>query len=432
MLALGFSSGLPFMLIGNTLGAWLADEGVALAAIGFSSWIGLSYGVKFLWGAAVDRLPAPLANGLGRRRGWMLLAQIGVVLGLCAMAAGSPRTQLGWLVLAGVFTAFCSAVQDTVIDAWRIESAQDADELGLLTASYSLGYRAALIATEALIFSLAARVGWKASYGLFAALMAVGVFASLAAREPRLADEALTARTDALRRRPLSGINDAVVGPFVTFFRAHGVAAASFMLLLVGLFELCNFMRGPMINPFYKALGVSKDTIAQVRAGVGLIGSLVGIAAGGLSSQRLGNKATLMLGAILQPVGIAAFALLAAHGGDWSLASVGPLRVTAFAAIMTFDSFCGGFAGVALVSYMSTLTSLGYTATQYALLSSAGPLAGKTLKGLSGVLVEHLQQGRTALEGYGLFYLLCAAIGLPAAVLCLFLPRTRPNEFPPS
>ncbi len=432
MLALGFSSGLPFMLIGNTLGFWLAEDGVKLATIGFLSWITLTYSVKFLFGAVVDRTAAPLAGFLGRRRGWMVVTQVCVGAGLIGMSLCDPRSQLGWLVAAGLFTGVAAASQDTVIDAWRIESAADADELGLLTAAYSLGFRAALIGTEAVILVVAKGVGWPRAYAIYGGLMAIGLAAALLAREPLRADEAMEAKAGEGRRRPLGAVLDAVVGPFVAFFRANGPALALLMLAMITTYHLCDYMRGPMSNPFYKALGIDNVVIAGVRASVGLVGSLVGIALGGLASLRLGNGPTLVLGAILQPIGIAAFALLALRGGDWTLMSIGGLNVTAFAAIMAFDAFAIGLSGVALVAYMSTLTSLGYTATQYALLTSALTWSGKTLKGFSGVIVEQLQHGRSLLGAYGLFYLLCGLLGLPAIALAVVLARGAAARLTPS
>ncbi len=428
MLTLGFSSGLPFMLIGNTLAFWLAEDGVKLATIGFLSWITLTYSVKFLWGAAVDRVGAPLLGGLGRRRGWMILTQLAVGGGLVGMACSDPRAHLGALIGFGLLTGVGAAAQDTVVDAWRIETAQDADELGLLTASYSLGYRLALIATEALILLLATAVGWPLSYGLYGGLMAVGVIAALLAREPVRADEVMEAKALVAHVHPLRAGLDAVVGPFLEFFRTHGVAMAVLMLGTITLYHLCDYMRGPMSNPYYKALGIPKPTIAAVRATIGLAGSFAGIALGGAASLRLGNPRTLILGAILQPLAVAAFALLAWSGGDFPLLAIGSFSFTGFEAIMGFDSLVMAFSGVALVAYMSTLTSLGYTATQYALLTSALTWTGKTLKGFSGVIVDDLQAGRTLLQAYELFYLLSAAIGLPAILLCVILARPRPTQ----
>lgn len=426
MLALGFSSGLPFMLIGNTLGFWLAEDGIKLAAIGFLSWAGMPYLVKFIWGAMVDRLPAPILATLGRRRGWMVLSQIAVAAGLCGMASVDPRTGLVWLAAFAVLTGVAAAVQDTVIDAWRIESAADADELGLLTSAYTLGYRAALIATEAVILLIAQSVGWRVSYALYGGAMAVGLIAALLAQEPQRADQAMAAIGRAEAGRPLKGLYDAVIGPIITFFRAHGLAMAALMLGMITLYHLCDYMRGPMSNPYYRALGISKQTIADVRLTIGLAGSLTGIALGGLSSLRIGNYRTLVLGAIMQPIGVGAFAIMGWHGGDFTLWTAGPIDITAFETIMAFDAFAIGFSGVALVSYMSSLTSLGYTATQYALLTSALAWTGKTLKGFSGVIVEYLQHGRSLLEAYAQFYLFSAAIGLPAILLCVILAARSP------
>jgi MFS transporter, PAT family, beta-lactamase induction signal transducer AmpG len=428
MLALGFSSGLPFMLIGNTLGLWLATDGVKLAVIGFLSWISLTYSVKFLFGAVVDRVRPPVLGALGRRRGWMVATQIGVAAGLFGMACVDPRTQLAALTAFGLITGVSAATQDTVIDAWRIESAVDADELGLLTAAYSLGFRAALIATEAVILLLAKAVGWPLAYGLYGALMIIGLAAALLAAEPARADAAIEAKARSEAGHPARAFYDAVVGPFVVFFRTHGWRMAALMLSMITLYHLCDYMRGPMSNPYYKALGIDLTTIASVRLTVGLAGSLAGIALGGLSSLRIGNFRTLVAGALLQPIGVAAFALLGWRGGDFTLLTLGAVHLTAFEAIMAFDALAIGYSGVALVSYMSTLTSLGYTATQYALLTSVLVWTGKFLKGFSGVIVESFQHGRSLLEAYSLFYLVSGAIGVPAILLCLMLAVLRPDS----
>lgn len=430
MLALGFSSGLPFMLIGNTLGLWLAEDGIKLAVIGFLSWITLTYSVKFLWGAVVDRLDAPLLRRLGRRRGWMVVTQLGVGAGLIGMASADPRTQLGALVGFGLLTGVAAAAQDTVIDAWRIESAADPEELGLLTAAYSLGYRAALIATEALILLLATAIGWPTAYAVYGGLMALGVVAALLVKEPARADMIMEAKSAMAAVHPVRAVLDAVVGPFIAFFRAHGWAMAGLMLGMITFYHLCDYVRGPMSNPYYKALGIDKPTIAWVRATVGLAGSLTGIGLGGLATLRLGIPRALVLGAVLQPIGIGAFAVLGWHGGDFALLRIGAVQLTAFEAIMAFDAVAIGFSGVALVAYMSTLTSLGYTATQYALLTSALTWTGKTLKGFSGTIVESLQHGRTLLDGYAIFYLLSAAIGIPAIGLCILVGRVTERERP--
>ena len=426
MLVLGFSSGLPFMLIGNTLAFWLAEDGIKLAVIGFASWVGTTYMVKFVWGAVVDRVRAPLLARLGRRRSWMVITQLTVGAGLVGMASCDPRANLPALIAFGLVTAVAAAAQDTIIDAWRIESSKDADELALLTAAYSLGYRMALIATEAVILQVAAVVGWPMSYKIYGGLMGVGVACALMIREPAQADLIMETKGVIDQAHPLRAGWDAVAGPFIEFFRTHGWAMALLMLGMITLYHLCDYMRGPMSNPYYLALNIPKTTIAGVRETIGLAASFIGIALGGASTFRIGNHRTLILGAILQPLAVAAYALLGWHGGDFTLFSWGPLNLTAFEAIMGLDSLVMAFSGVALVAYMSTLTSLGYTATQYALLTSALTWTGKTLKGFSGTVVESLQHGRSALDGYAIFYLLSASIGVPAILLCLILVARKP------
>ncbi|HXZ68542.1 MAG TPA: MFS transporter [Alphaproteobacteria bacterium] len=415
MLALGFSSGLPFLLTGNTLGYWLRDEGTSLKAIGFLSWVGLAYGLKVFWSPFIDRLDAPLFGArLGRRRGWMLLAQALIGLGLFGM---SILGGTGGLMALGVFAlivAFASATQDIVVDAWRIEVADDSDELGLLSAAYQLGYRAALLVTDALILISANHLGWPISYTAMAILMAVGIAATLKATEPAQADKALEEREREAPLLSLRGAFDAFIGPFISFFRSHG-ALALLMLLTIALYRLPEFMMGPMANPYYHDLQISKDMVGAVRASVGLIASLLGTAAGGLFILRYGIWRALILGQVLQSLAILSFGLLAFTGPD--------LRV--FGAIMACDSFGVSFAGIALVSYMSSLTNLGYTATQYALLSSTYAMLGKFLKGFSGAIVEWLNQGHGLLASYAWFFGGCAAIGLPSLVLCALLMRAH-------
>jgi len=418
MLVLGFSSGLPFLLTGNTLGFWLREYGVELAAIGFLSWVGLAYSFKFLWAPLVDKLDAPLVGRwLGRRRGWMLLSQITVGVGLLGMALAGPDS-LAALAALAVLAAFASATQDVVIDAWRIESARSNEELGLLSAAYQLGYRGALLSTDALILFLAAAVGWSVSYSVFAAAMAIGVAATLAAAEPGRVEA--PAQAGAAPLFSPRGLVDAVVGPFIAFFRTHRDLAL-LMLAAVSLYRLADFVMGPMANPFYVDLGLTKETVGSVRATVGLWASIAGVALGGLCAVKLGFGRTLLLGAVLGPASNLSFAILAFVGPD-------PL---AFSAAMVVDNLSTGFAGTALVAYMSSLTSIGYTATQYALLSSFYALLGKLLKGFSGLTVDTLKQGFDVMTAYALFFAGTAVVGIPALVLCILLARATRHRADP-
>ncbi len=212
MLLLGFSSGLPIYLVGNTLGFWMRKEGIELSTIGFLSWVGLAYTMKFLWAPIVDKTDVPLFGRFGRRRGWMLLSQLVVVVGLVGMALVQPKGgQIQFLGIAwqhivvfgvmAVIVAFASATQDIVIDAWRIESADNSEQLGLLTSSSALGYRTALLVTDALILIIAARVGWQVSYEIMAVLMALGVVAVVMAREPAREMAAVQAQATSCGRR---------------------------------------------------------------------------------------------------------------------------------------------------------------------------------------------------------------------------------------
>lgn len=420
MLLLGFSSGIPIYLVGNTLGFWMRENGIELSTIGFLSWVGLAYSLKFLWAPLVDKLDAPvLGRWLGRRRGWMLLSQLVAAAALVGMALVQPRE--GQLMLAGfvldqllvfgalaLVVAFASATQDIVIDAWRIESADSNEQQGLLTSTSTLGYRGALLVTDALILIFAANIGWSVSYEIMALLLGVGVVATLMAREP--AASVLAAATPHPALFTPKGLFDALVGPFVAFFRQHG-SWALLMLLTISLYRLPDFVMGPMANPFYADLGIVKETVGAVRGSVGLVATIIGIAAAGLCAVRFGFVPTLLAGAVLGPGSNLAFAYLALHGADEGV----------FAAAMIIDNFCSGFAGVALVGYMSSLTNIGYTATQYALLSSFYALLGKMLKGFSGLVVEHLEKGRTLLEAYSLFFVGTALIGIPALLLCIRL-----------
>jgi PAT family beta-lactamase induction signal transducer AmpG len=412
MLMLGFSSGLPFFLSGNTLGYWMRDQGTRLEAIGFLSWVGLAYSLKFLWAPLIDRLDAPVFGRLGRRRGWLIVSQLLVAAGLTGLSAIGLKAGLAPLGALALIVAFASSTQDIVVDAWRIEAAADANELGLLSSAYQLGYRFAVLISDSVILIVANHLGWPISYAAMAALMTVGVSASLMAVEPLRAKAVFESKAEMAPLWSPRGFFDAVIGPFTEFFRVHG-RLALLMLAMISFYQLPEFVMGPMANPFYHDLGLSKDAVGAVRASIGLVASLAGIAAGGFSALRFGYVRTLIAGVILKILVIANFATLAYLGPD--------LRV--FGAVMFADNFGIGFAGVALVTYMSSLTSLGYTATQYALLSSAYSYVGKFAKGFSGVMVERLASGRTLLEGYGLFFIGAGLLGIPALVLCIVLAR---------
>ena len=414
MLALGFSSGLPFNLVGNTLGYWLRDEQTTLKAIGFISWVGIAYSLKFLWAPLLDRARVPVLGILGQRRGWILLTQLLVGCGLIAMAILGTGHGLGALGAVALVVAFSASTQDIAVDAWRIESARDRDDLGLLTSAYTMGFRSALLGTEAVILPIAQRIGWNASYAVYGALIGVGIIACLTAAEPVEGDKVIAQKRAS---KPIStprGIFDAIAGPFIAFFKAHG-ANAVLMLLAISLFQLPNFVSGPMYNPMYVDMGLTKDMVGAVRGSFGLVGVFLGVAMGGYLSLRLGLMRAVIAGCFGQMFGTALYAVLPyAHD-----------PVT-FAVIMGVDNFAIAMAGVTLIAYMSSLTSLGYTATQYALLSSTYAWAGKILKGFSGAAVESLAAQLGLMNAYAAFFIGCGAIGVPALILFALLARRQP------
>ncbi|HET8926030.1 MAG TPA: MFS transporter [Candidatus Acidoferrum sp.] len=406
MLLLGFSSGLPFYLVGNTFGYWLRDEHTSLTAIGFLSWVGIAYSLKFLWAPLMDRVDLPLFGRLGHRRGWMMFSQIVVGLALIAMGGTGTKGGLGRLGAFALVVAFAAATQDIVVDAWRIESADDGEEQGLLASAYQFSYRLALLATDSLILIVAATVGWRVSYGIYGAAMAVGIIATWFAKEPERADAVAGEKRREAQLWTPRGFFDAVVGPFIAFFRAHGWLALV-MLAAISLYRLPDFMMGPMANPYYHDLGLTKQTVGAVRGSIGLIATFAGIAAGGFCSLKLGYMRALIIGGVLQAAATAAFATLAFVGTSIPL----------FGLVMAGDNFSLSFAGVALVAYMSSLTNLGYTATQYALLSSTYAWLGKILKGFSGAAVESLSATHGLIHAYGIFFIVCGLTGVPAVLL---------------
>ena len=343
----------------------------------------------------------------------MLLTQLIVAAGLIGMAVVGPRGGLTAVAVMALIAAVGSASQDVVIDAWRIEIADSDGEIGLLTSTSALGYRVAMLISDALIISLAGHLGWPIAYALMAVLMVVGIGGTLFATEPARADRVLDAKPPLWTAR---GLTDAIVGPFVTFFAKYK-ALGALILAAVAFYRLPDFIMGPMYNPYYHDLGITKDMVAGMRGSVGLVAAVVGTAVGGISSIRFGVMRSLLVGAVLQGLGTAAFALLAVDHGP-----------AMFGAVMIFDNLAQGYAGVVLIAYMSSLTSLGYTATQYALLSSTYALPGKFLKGFSGAVVEALQTTHGLIGAYALAFIGTGLIAVLGLALFLSLKRLSPTE----
>jgi PAT family beta-lactamase induction signal transducer AmpG len=393
MLPLGFSSGLPFLLVFSTLSTWLRESGVSLTEIGLLSWLGFAYAWKFLWAPAIDRYDVPgLSRLLGRRRGWMALSQIVVAVGLVAVAFTDPKASLGLTVAAALVVAFASATQDVVIDGWRIDAAETSRQ-GMMAAAYQLGYRLALICAGAGALYVAEFVNWHAAYLTMAALMAVGLIGTLLAPSPP---------ESAVRKR--LSLAAAIAEPLQDLFRRKGLLLIP-ILILVGLFRLPDFVAGVMANPLYIDLGFAKTDIANVSKLYGVWVGLIGAFGGGFALTRLGLWPTLVIGAAIAAASNLMFVWLALEGG----------RLDLLALAISVDNFAGGFAGSALIAYMSGLTSPGFAATQYALLSSLYALPGKFIGGFSGAVAQAW--------GYPALFTATAAIGIPLVALCFVVKR---------
>ncbi|MDI1278442.1 AmpG family muropeptide MFS transporter [Methylobacter sp.] len=410
MIFLGFSAGLPFLLVFSTLSAWLRDEGVERSVIGFFSWIGVTYSIKVFWAPVVDRLSLPfLTKFLGKRRSWMLLAQLGVVVGLVGMGSSDSHSQLQQIALFAVWVAFCSATQDVVIDAYRIESVNP-EYQGAMAATYVLGYRIALLVAGAGAFYIADYASWKVAYFVMAAAMFVGLVTTLCLKEPdhkhfdgRLSENVAVKRQNIWRRLSISFV-DAVLHPFVEFFGRNGKVGL-LILMLIAVYKMSDITMGVMANPFYLDLGFSKKDIADISKVFGFFMTIAGAAMGGVLVVRYGIMRPLLLGAVMVAATNLLFAVLAVSGPNLLL----------LAGVISADNLSGGIATSVFIAYLSSLTSTAYTATQYALFSSLMTLPAQLLGGFSGVVVDSY--------GYTVFFIYASTVGLPAIVLVLLLMR---------
>nr|WP_295708871.1 MFS transporter [uncultured Halomonas sp.] len=420
MLFLGFSAGLPFLLVFSTLSAWLRSDGVEVAAIGFFAWIGMLYSIKFFWAPVVDRLALPLMTRVfGQRRGWMLLAQGMIAAGLVGLAGLSPVGNLGWVAVFALLVAFGSATQDIAIDAYRIESADD-DVQAAMASTYIIGYRGGLLAAGAGALYIAASASWNVAYLSMAALMGIGVLTVLLRPEPKRASlsiqliheprvrafiRASRGKPKMLRRLGAWSIG-ALVCPFTDFFSRYGVKAL-WILVFIAVFRISDLAMASMANPLYIDLGFSLAEIANVTNIFGIAMSITGGMLGGLFVARYGIGPLLIFGAGLVMLTNLLFAALAVVGNQLPM-----LVVTIIG-----DNLANGLASAVFIAFLSSLTSRAYTATQYALFSSLMTLPGKFLSGFGGLVV-------TA-QGYPSFFVIATLLGLPAILLAVWISRDK-------
>jgi len=417
MLLLGFSAGLPLLLVFGTLSFWLREAGIDRTTIGYLSWVGLAYGFKWVWAPLVDRLPIPLLTRLlGRRRSWLLLSQSVIMAALVGMALTDPKIALLPVVWCALAVAFGSATQDIALDAFRIESA-DVQRQAALAAAYQTGYRMAMIWAGAGVLWIAARAevagaggvtgyqhgAWQIAYFAMAASMLLGVVTVLFSPEP-------APRELPPARNAAEWLKSALVEPFADFLRRYGKQAA-LILMLIAVYRISDVVMGIMANPFYVDMGYTKDEVAAVTKIYGVIMTLVGAFVGGALAMRFGVMRVLMLGAILSAGSNLLFAWLGSLGHD----------VNALIFVISADNLSSGIASAAFIAYLSSLTNINYSATQYALFSSMMLLLPKFLAGYSGTYVDAF--------GYSSFFTVTALLGAPVLLLVWLASRMK---MPPS
>ncbi len=402
MAGLGFVAGLPLPLSGFTLRQWFSETGSSLPVIGWTASIGISYSLKFLWAPLLDRMQLPKwLQQLGQRRAWLMLIQPLLVIACASLAMCDPADPLP-LVTAAALVAFLSASQDIAVDAWRIELFPERSQ-GAALAAYIWGYRAALLVAGAAAIGLAGRLGWHGALLGVTALIALGPIFTLIAPSPPVA----------AMQRGVAGFwanfRHAVLRPLAEFLGRRG---AVITLAFVLLFKLGEAMAGTMAPPFYRALGYDRVQVAQAIGVPSLIASLAGAAVGGLLVARLGAARALILTGFVQMASMGLYFALALSGGDPVILVLKVL----------LEGFAEAMADAAFITFLSSLCAPGYSATQYALLSSIATLPLRTLGGLSGWLAQSL--------GWVPFYGLAIFAAVPAMLIMLALVATGRAALP--
>jgi PAT family beta-lactamase induction signal transducer AmpG len=391
LVALGFASGLPLLLVTGTLSIWMKNEGVNLKTIGIFTLVSMPYALKFLWAPFLDRYALPF---LGRRRGWMLVTQLGLAAGIAFMGTIDPKEAPFTLACASLLVAFLSASQDVVIDAWRTDILT-AEERGLGASTYTMGYRFGIIAASPLALTLSDKVGWYQTYQIMAGLMLLGTVGTFFAREPQVA-------------RPPRNLRDAVLLPFGEYFRRPGAIA---VLLFLLLYKLGEAFAGPSVTgPFVSSLGFTNTEIGAINKLPSMIAAITGGLLGGALMIRLSMRRCLYLFGALQALTNLTFLALALVGKNyWMLVG---------AAVM--DNLCGGMATTAFVAYLTSLCNKRFSATQYALLSALATLGGRLVSATWGILVTWM--------GWPAYFVLTVFLAAPALILLAFL---RPDAAAP-
>lgn len=397
MLGLGFSSGIPFLLVYVTQSAWLSEAKVPIGILGLMSELTLAYKFKFVWAPFLDRYDAPLISRLvGRRRGWIIVSQLGVMLALAGVAFGDPGHWLAWTIAFSLALGFAGATQDVVIDGWRITVAP-AERQALMSSWAEIGWRIGTLVAGAGALYLADAYGWRAAYLCMVVAMAPGVIAALLAPEP---DSDRTASHD----HP--GFVETIVAPIRDLVRRLGPLAIPILLLVAG-FRMPGYVASAMAMPLFKSLHYSNTDIATVTKLFGFGVALAGTVLAGYVVPRIGMMASLLAGTVFGSASHLSLAYLALHGGD------GGNAFWTFAIAVSIDSFAYAIASIVLITFMSTLVATEHAASQYALLTSLCALPGSLLAGASGFVIES--------TGFAWFFVATALIGVPVALLAWYV-----------
>ena len=404
--SLGFSSGLPYILIFSTLGVWLADIGIDLSLIGFFAWIVLTYSLKFLWAPLVDNFSVPFLSRLGYRKSWILLSQISIAICLLLLSIVNPLDSLQVFALIAFLIAFSGSIQDIAIDAFRIELA-DLHQQGNLAASYQFGYRMAILISSSFALVLASDYGWTLTYQVMSLLMLIGIIGVLICPEEVNVN---------LKRLTLQ---NSIVEPLKDFVTRFGLYFASFLLMIVATYRLTDIVMGPMASPFYLEKGYTLKEIGYIVKVVAVIASIFGFFLGGLLVKRLGVKVTLIIGAFLVLITNLSFSSVAVLEKDLYLLGW----------VVGADSLAAGVVGTANITFLTSLVSKKYTAVQYALLTSFMMLPGKLFSGFSGMLANFFKSEFGADNGWMAFFIFTSFLTLPSLLLLFYyIKRNNLND----
>ena len=396
MLALGFASGLPYMMVFQKMSFWLREVGIERSTIGFFYWVTFAYSFKFIWAPVVDNIKLPvLTKWLGHRRSWMFLAMLGTIIGMAVIGTSNPAENLMHTVVGALILSFAGATLDISIDAWRIESAPN-EEQAQMAAVYTLGYRFAIMASG-LALAVAGWFSWPAAFMALAGLMSFNIIVLLYfVKEPvRIVRKKMQSARDV--------IVEYIFNPFFSIMVRMG-KWAPIVLLLVAFYRISDFTMGVMAYPLYSDLGYSKQAVGLISSGYGVWITIFGAMIGGLFVVRFGLMRSLLLGAVITMITTAAYA--------WLSIQPEPLVRNLFVTIAA-DNIAGGFAATVFIAYLSSLVDKQYTATQYAFLSSLYSFFLKFASGFSGVFVDKI--------GYEKFFYLTAAYCIPVIVLIVIL-----------